>query len=71
MDIKPIKSDSDCRATLKEIDSLMSDEPNVPKAHGISVFCGSGFQLRSDMFDTDRGKMPLPQQNCSYPETEN
>ena len=71
MDIKPIKSDSDYQAALKKIDSLLSGELNIPNTHGISVFCGSGFQPRSDMFNTNCGKMPLPQQNWSCPETEN
>lgn len=31
MDIKPIKTDTDYRAALKEVETLMTAKPNTPK----------------------------------------
>jgi HTH-type transcriptional regulator/antitoxin HigA len=37
MDIKPIKSDADYRATLKEIESLMTAEPGTAEGERLDV----------------------------------
>jgi len=37
MEIKPIKNEADYRATLKEIESLMSAEPNTPEGEKLDV----------------------------------
>lgn len=37
MDIRPIKSDEDYRATLREIESLMTAEPNTPEGERLDV----------------------------------
>jgi HTH-type transcriptional regulator/antitoxin HigA len=37
MDIKPIKTDEDYRATLREIESLMSAEPATPEGERLDV----------------------------------
>jgi HTH-type transcriptional regulator/antitoxin HigA len=37
MDIKPIKTDEDYRATLREIESLMSAEPDTPEGELLDV----------------------------------
>lgn len=37
MEIKPIKTDADYRATLKEIDSLMHAEANTPAGERLDV----------------------------------
>ncbi|MCB1935485.1 MAG: transcriptional regulator [Nitrosomonas sp.] len=37
MEIKPIKTDADYRAALKEVESLMSAEPNTPEGEKLDV----------------------------------
>ena len=37
MDIRPIKSEEDYRATLREIESLMTAEPNTPEGERLDV----------------------------------
>ena len=37
MDIKPIKTDADYRATLKEIESLMMAGPDTPEGEKLDV----------------------------------
>ncbi len=37
MEIKPIKTDSDYHAALKEVESLMSAEPNTPEGEKLDV----------------------------------
>lgn len=37
MDIKPIKTDADYRAALKEIESLMTAEPDTPEGEKLDV----------------------------------
>ena len=37
MDIKPIKTDEDYRATLREIESLMNAEPDTPEGERLDV----------------------------------
>jgi HTH-type transcriptional regulator / antitoxin HigA len=37
MDIKPIKTDADYRATLREIESLMTAEPGTPEDERLDV----------------------------------
>ena len=37
MDIKPIKTDADYRATLKEIEMLMTAEPDTPEGEKLDV----------------------------------
>lgn len=37
MNIKPIKTDADYRAALKEVESLMMAEPNTPKGEKLDV----------------------------------
>ncbi len=37
MEIKPIKTDTDYRAALKEIETLMSAEPNTPEGEKLDV----------------------------------
>ncbi len=37
MDIKPIKTDADYRAALKEIESLMMAEPDTPEGEKLDV----------------------------------
>ena len=37
MDIKPIKTDADYRATLKEIESLMTAKPDTPEGEKLDV----------------------------------
>jgi|SRR5918999_2906990 HTH-type transcriptional regulator/antitoxin HigA len=37
MDIKPIKTEADYRATLKEIESLMTAEPGTPEGERLDV----------------------------------
>jgi len=37
MDIKPIKTDADYRSTLKEIESLMTSEPDTPEGEKLDV----------------------------------
>ena len=37
MDIKPIRSDEDYRATLQEIESLMTAEPGTPEGERLDV----------------------------------
>ncbi|MCP5274992.1 MAG: transcriptional regulator [Burkholderiales bacterium] len=37
MEIKPIKTDSDYRSALKEVESLMSAEPNTPEGEKLDV----------------------------------
>lgn len=37
MDIKPIKTDADYRAALKEVESLMMAEPNTPEGEKLDV----------------------------------
>ena len=38
MDIKPIKTDADYRAALKEIETLMMAEPDSPEGDKLDVF---------------------------------
>lgn len=37
MEIKPIKTDADYRAALKEVESLMSAEPNTPEGEKLDI----------------------------------
>jgi len=37
MDIKPIKTDADYRAALKEVESLMMAEPNTPEGEKLDI----------------------------------
>lgn len=37
MDIKPMKTDTDCRAALKEIESLMMSAPDTPDGEKLDV----------------------------------
>jgi HTH-type transcriptional regulator/antitoxin HigA len=37
MDIKPIKTDADYRATLKEVEILMTAEPNTPEGEKLDI----------------------------------
>ena len=37
MDIKPIKTDADYRAALKEIETLMMAEPDTPEGEKLDV----------------------------------
>ncbi|AEJ02406.1 transcriptional regulator, XRE family [Nitrosomonas sp. Is79A3] len=37
MDIKPIKTDTDYRAALKEVETLMMAEPNTPEGEKLDV----------------------------------
>lgn len=37
MDIKPIKTDTDYRAALKEVEALMMAEPNTPEGEKLDV----------------------------------
>jgi HTH-type transcriptional regulator/antitoxin HigA len=37
MDIKPIKTDADYRATLKEVETLMTAEANTPEGEKLDV----------------------------------
>jgi len=37
MDIKPIKTDADYRAALKEVETLMMAEPNTPEGEKLDV----------------------------------
>ena len=37
MDIKPIKTDADYRAALKEVESLMMAEPDTPAGEKLDV----------------------------------
>lgn len=37
MDIKPIKNDEDYRATLREIELLMTAEPGTPEGERLDV----------------------------------
>jgi HTH-type transcriptional regulator/antitoxin HigA len=37
MNIKPIKTDADCRAALKEIENLMMAEPDTPDGEKLDV----------------------------------
>lgn len=37
MEIKPIKTDADYRAALKEVESLMSAKPNTPEGEKLDV----------------------------------
>lgn len=37
MDIKPIKTDTDYRAALKEVETLMMSEPNTPEGEKLDV----------------------------------
>jgi HTH-type transcriptional regulator/antitoxin HigA len=37
MDIKPIKTDTDYRAALKEVETLMAAKPNTPKGEKLDV----------------------------------
>ncbi|MDP3282207.1 MAG: hypothetical protein Q8M57_14390 [Nitrosomonas sp.] len=37
MDIKPIKTDTDYRAALKETETLMTAEPNTPEGEKLDV----------------------------------
>lgn len=37
MEIKPIKTDADYRAALKEVESLMSVEPNTPEGEKLDI----------------------------------
>ena len=37
MDIRPIKYEEDYRATLREIESLMTAEPNTPEGERLDV----------------------------------
>lgn len=37
MDIKPIKTDADYRAALKEVENLMMAEPNTPEGEKLDV----------------------------------
>jgi len=37
MNIKPIKTDADYRAALKEVESLMTAEPNTPEGEKLDV----------------------------------
>lgn len=37
MDIKPIKTDADYRAALKEVESLMTAEPNTPEGEKLDI----------------------------------
>lgn len=37
MDIKPIKTDTDYRAALKEVETLMMAEPNTPEGKKLDV----------------------------------
>lgn len=37
MDIKPIKTDTDYRAALKEVETLMLTEPNTPEGEKLDV----------------------------------
>jgi HTH-type transcriptional regulator/antitoxin HigA len=38
MDIKPIKTDADYRSALKEIEMLMTAEPDMPEGEKLDVF---------------------------------
>ncbi|NBQ68263.1 MAG: transcriptional regulator [Nitrosomonadaceae bacterium] len=37
MDIKPIKTDADYRAALKEVESLMTAKPNTPEGEKLDI----------------------------------
>ncbi len=37
MDIKPIKTDTDYRAALKEVETLMMTEPNTPEGEKLDI----------------------------------
>ena len=37
MDIKPIRTDADYQATLKEIESLMAAQPDTPEGEKLDV----------------------------------
>ncbi len=37
MDIKPIKTNADYRAALKEVESLMTAEPNTPEGEKLDI----------------------------------
>jgi HTH-type transcriptional regulator/antitoxin HigA len=37
MNIKPIKTDADYRAALKEVESLMTAEPNTPEGEKLDI----------------------------------
>ena len=37
MNIKPIKTDADCRAALKDIETLMMSKPNSPEGDKLDV----------------------------------
>ncbi len=37
MDIKPIKTDTDYRATLKEVETLMMAKPNTPEGEKLDI----------------------------------
>lgn len=37
MEIKPIKTDADYRAALKEVESLMSADPNTPEGEKLDI----------------------------------
>lgn len=52
MDIKPIKTDADYRAALKEIESLMMAETDTPEGERLDVLVTLGGDLREEAFPT-------------------
>ena len=55
MDIKPIKTEADYRAALKEIESLMIAEPDTPEGEKLDVMV-----TLTEAYETKHFPMDLP-----------